>query len=145
MTWHFSYCPSASARWLGPGKMTFLEVVSMVVTWSIVLFWPNVGRGKYCQFRLKCTLQWHKLLSSQPAGRAFKVKFSPLRCVFVYAAISQMLLLLQIQKQIFHTVISQAQIQIHKNEEKRVFKYKYKYVFFDPMCTVLYLGNCIAG
>ena len=39
MTRHFNYHPSAS-RWLWPGKRTFVEVDSMVVSWWIMAFLP---------------------------------------------------------------------------------------------------------
>ena len=56
ITWHFVYCPSASegkwrvismvSRWLWPGNRTYLELVSMVVTWWIVACLPSVGHGE---------------------------------------------------------------------------------------------------
>ena len=42
------------SRWLWPGKRTFLEVVSMVVTWWIVAFLPSayIYTGRYCNYMI---------------------------------------------------------------------------------------------
>ena len=63
MMQHFDYClsdcPSTSkndnqsvrssvpvvSRWLWPGKMTYLEVASTMVTWWVVAFWGSVGKS----------------------------------------------------------------------------------------------------
>ena len=69
MTLHFTHWCSGDnqsvrssapvvSRWLGPGNRTFLEVVSMVVTWWIVAFFVQcVPTGNVIYLQLTKSLQ----------------------------------------------------------------------------------------